>query len=98
MALSNSTGPASFILIYWKTFRKRSLIQPLVLHGASSVPEEEVRRITAAGGTLHGARGVDPDLFKTAARLGIAKINIATDSRLSGPVFTVNISRTPPSL
>jgi len=55
---------------------------PLVLHGASSVPEDEVRRVTAAGGKLQGAKGVDPALFKTATKMGIAKINIATDSRL----------------
>ena len=55
---------------------------PLVLHGASAIPEEEVRRIAASGGMLKGAKGVDPSLFLPASRMGIAKINIATDSRL----------------
>ena len=55
---------------------------PLVMHGASSVPQEEVMRINAAGGALRGARGVDEDLFRRAAELGVTKINIDTDGRL----------------
>jgi len=39
---------------------------PLVMHGSSSVPEEEVARINAAGGKLLGAKGVDADQFKRA--------------------------------
>ena len=34
---------------------------PLVMHGSSSVPQDEVRRINIAGGKLAGAKGVDPD-------------------------------------
>ena len=55
---------------------------PLVLHGSSSVPQEEVARINAAGGKLLGAKGVDADQFKCAAELGVTKINIDTDGRL----------------
>jgi len=55
---------------------------PLVMHGSSSVPQEEVARINAAGGNLSGARGVDADQFKRAAKLGVTKINIDTDGRL----------------
>lgn len=55
---------------------------PLVMHGSSSVPQEEVKRINAAGGKLQGARGVDADQFKQAAQLGVTKINIDTDGRL----------------
>jgi fructose-bisphosphate aldolase class II len=55
---------------------------PLVLHGSSSVPQEEVERINAAGGTLKGARGVDPAQYLPAAKLGVCKINIDTDARL----------------
>ena len=55
---------------------------PLVLHGSSSVPQEEVERINAAGGRLIGARGVDATQFKRAAELGVTKINIDTDGRL----------------
>jgi fructose-bisphosphate aldolase class II len=55
---------------------------PLVMHGSSSVPQEEVERINAAGGNLKGAKGVDADQFARAAELGVTKINIDTDGRL----------------
>jgi fructose-bisphosphate aldolase class II len=55
---------------------------PLVMHGSSSVPQDEVERINKAGGNLKGAKGVDAGQFKEAARLGVTKINIDTDGRL----------------
>lgn len=55
---------------------------PLVMHGSSSVPQEEVQRINAAGGQLKGAKGVDEESFKRAAQLGVTKVNIDTDGRL----------------
>ena len=55
---------------------------PLVMHGSSSVPQDEVARINAAGGNLKGAKGVNADEFKRAAELGVTKINIDTDGRL----------------
>jgi fructose-bisphosphate aldolase class II len=55
---------------------------PLVMHGSSSVPQEEVERINKAGGQLKGAKGVDDTLFKRAASLGVTKVNIDTDGRL----------------
>ncbi len=55
---------------------------PLVMHGSSSVPQDEVARINAAGGNIKGAKGVDDNQFKRAAELGVTKINIDTDGRL----------------
>jgi fructose-bisphosphate aldolase class II len=55
---------------------------PLVMHGSSSVPQDEVERINAAGGKLEGAKGVDAKQYLPAARLGVCKINIDTDGRL----------------
>jgi fructose-bisphosphate aldolase class II len=56
---------------------------PLVMHGSSSVPPEEVARINAAGGKLkEGAKGVDPTQYLPAAKLGVCKVNIDTDGRL----------------
>lgn len=55
---------------------------PLVMHGSSSVPQEEVERINKAGGKLSGAKGVDANQFQQAAKLGVTKINIDTDGRL----------------
>jgi fructose-bisphosphate aldolase class II len=56
---------------------------PIVMHGSSSVPVEEVQRINAAGGKLDpSARGVDENEYLPAARLGVTKVNIDTDGRL----------------
>lgn len=55
---------------------------PLVMHGSSSVPQEEVARINAAGGKLGGAKGVDENQFAKAYPLGVTKVNIDTDGRL----------------
>jgi len=55
---------------------------PLVMHGSSSVPQDEVARINAAGGALKGAKGVDATQFARAAKGGVTKINIDTDGRL----------------
>jgi fructose-bisphosphate aldolase class II len=55
---------------------------PLVMHGSSSVPQDEVKRINAAGGQLADAVGVDVNEYLPAAKLGVTKINIDTDGRL----------------
>jgi fructose-bisphosphate aldolase class II len=55
---------------------------PLVMHGSSSVPAEEVARINQAGGDLKGAKGVNEKQFARAAKLGVVKVNIDTDGRL----------------
>lgn len=56
---------------------------PLVMHGSSSVPQDEVARINEAGGKLkEGAKGVDPAQYLPAAKLGVCKVNIDTDGRL----------------
>jgi fructose-bisphosphate aldolase class II len=56
---------------------------PLVMHGSSSVPQDEVHRINGAGGKLkEGAKGVDEHQYLPAAKLGVCKVNIDTDGRL----------------
>jgi fructose-bisphosphate aldolase class II len=56
---------------------------PIVMHGSSSVPQEEVKRINAAGGKLDpSARGVNEEEYLPAAKLGVTKVNIDTDGRL----------------
>ncbi len=56
---------------------------PLVLHGGSAIPSEEVRRINQAGGALGAAASGVPEAdLAGAVRLGITKINIGTDGRL----------------
>ena len=56
---------------------------PLVLHGASSVPQEFVEMANAYGGKVAGARGVPEELLRKAAASGVCKINIDTDIRLA---------------
>ncbi|MDB6093424.1 MAG: fructose-bisphosphate aldolase [Verrucomicrobia bacterium] len=55
---------------------------PLVMHGSSSVPQEEVARINAAGGKIAGSMGVDVNEYLPAAKRGVTKVNIDTDGRL----------------
>lgn len=56
---------------------------PLVMHGSSSVPQQEVERVNKAGGKLDpSAKGVDEDEFVKAVPLGVTKVNIDTDGRL----------------
>jgi fructose-bisphosphate aldolase class II len=56
---------------------------PLVLHGASAVPRNEIERINAAGGRLGvSASGVPEQEIREAIKMGVCKINIATDMRL----------------
>jgi fructose-bisphosphate aldolase class II len=55
---------------------------PLVMHGSSSVPKDEVDRINKAGGTIKDSSGVNVEEYLPAAKLGVTKINIDTDGRL----------------
>jgi fructose-bisphosphate aldolase class II len=61
---------------------------PLVLHGASSVPQEIVEKANRYGAELSGAKGIPEDQYRKAISLGIAKINIDTDLRLA---FTATV-------
>jgi fructose-bisphosphate aldolase class II len=56
---------------------------PIVLHGASSVPQEFVEMCNKYGGHVPGARGVPEDLLRRAAGMAVCKINIDTDIRLA---------------
>ena len=56
---------------------------PLVLHGASSVPQEFIDRCNKFGGKLPNARGVPEEMIhKAATEFGVVKVNIDTDLRL----------------
>ena len=56
---------------------------PIVLHGASSVPQEYVKIINANGGALKDAIGVPEDQLRQAAKMAVCKINIDSDLRLA---------------
>lgn len=61
---------------------------PLVLHGASCVPEHLIHEINANGGDINGAHGIPVEQLRMAAQTNICKINIDTDSRLA---FTAGV-------
>ena len=56
---------------------------PIVLHGASSVPQEEVATINKYGGALKDAIGIPEEQLRRAAKSAVCKINIDSDSRLA---------------
>ncbi|MGA2604009.1 MAG: ketose-bisphosphate aldolase [Verrucomicrobiia bacterium] len=55
---------------------------PMVMHGSSSVPKDEVDRINKAGGNMPDTSGVPEEDFLPAAKMGVCKVNIDTDGRL----------------
>jgi len=56
---------------------------PLVLHGASGVPQWILDKVSSYGGKVSGAKGVPDEAITQAISLGINKINIDTDLRLA---------------
>ncbi len=61
---------------------------PIVLHGASSVPQEFVKIINENGGNMPGAIGIPEEQLRLAAQRAVCKINIDSDLRLA---MTANI-------
>ena len=64
---------------------------PIVLHGASSVPQEYVKEINELGGQLPDAVGIPEEQLRKAASMAVCKINIDSDIRLA---MTAGIRRT----
>ena len=64
---------------------------PIVLHGSSSVPQEEVDTINKYGGALKAAVGIPEEQLREAAKSAVCKINIDSDSRLA---FTAAVRKT----
>ena len=56
---------------------------PIVLHGASSVPQEFVKEINSLGGALPDAVGIPEEQLRKAASMAVCKINIDSDIRLA---------------
>ncbi|MBR5433262.1 MAG: class II fructose-1,6-bisphosphate aldolase [Bacteroidales bacterium] len=56
---------------------------PIVLHGSSSVPQDEVDTINKYGGKLPDAVGIPEEQLRKAAKSAVCKINIDSDSRLA---------------
>ena len=56
---------------------------PIVLHGSSSVPQDQVALINKYGGKMPDAIGIPEDQLRKAAAMSVCKINIDSDIRLS---------------
>ena len=56
---------------------------PIVLHGSSSVPQDEVDTINKYGGNLPDAVGIPEEQLRKASKSAVCKINIDSDSRLA---------------
>ena len=56
---------------------------PIVLHGASSVPQEFVAQVNQYGGSMPDAIGIPEEMLRQAASMAVCKINIDSDLRLA---------------
>ncbi len=56
---------------------------PIVLHGASSVPQDLVVKMRQYGGKMDDAIGIGEDQVREAARSAVCKVNIDSDGRLA---------------
>lgn len=56
---------------------------PIVLHGSSSVPQNEVTTINKYGGAIKDAVGIPEDQLRKAAKSAVCKVNIDSDGRLA---------------
>ena len=55
---------------------------PIVLHEASSVPQEYVQTVNQYGGSMPDAIGIPEEMLRQAASMAVCKINIDSDLRL----------------
>ena len=56
---------------------------PLVLHGASNIPQKYVNQINKFGGHIENAHGIPAAQIRRAISLHIAKVNVDSDSRFA---------------
>lgn len=55
---------------------------PIVLHGSSSVPQDQVAIINKFGGAMKDAIGIPEEQLRQAARSAVCKVNIDSDGRI----------------
>lgn len=63
---------------------------PIVLHGASSVPQDKVAIVNQYGGSMPDAIGIPESELQKAAKMAVCKINIDSDLRVA---FTAAIRK-----
>ena len=59
------------------------IAQPIVLHGASSMPQDQIEFAARYGAQLPHAQGIPPEFIRKAVTMGIAKVNTDSDLRLA---------------
>ncbi len=70
---------------------------PIVLHGASSVPQDQVAIINKYGGALKDAVGIPEEQLRRAATSAVCKINIDSDARLAMTASVREVFATKPA-
>lgn len=70
---------------------------PLVMHGASSIPQNLVARFKEAGGEIEGAVGIHDDDIRNAVASGMCKVNVGTDLRIASSTAIRELLNTKPS-
>ena len=56
---------------------------PLVLHGASSIPQKYIKNINKFGGNIQNAHGIPASQIRRAISMHITKVNVDSDLRLA---------------
>ncbi|ASJ76813.1 class II fructose-bisphosphate aldolase [Granulosicoccus antarcticus] len=72
--------------------------QPLVMHGASSIPQDVVARVIDAGGVLKDAVGIHDDDITQAIASGMCKVNVGTDLRIASTAGVRELLRDKPEI
>jgi len=72
-----------------QTVKKENGI-PMVLHGASSVPQEKIDEANKYGAKIEGAKGVPFKILEESVKYGINKVNTDTDLRIT---FTASVRK-----
>lgn len=72
--------------------------QPLVMHGASSIPQDVVARVVEAGGILNDAVGIHDDDITQAVANGMCKVNVGTDLRIASTAGIRELLRDKPEI
>ncbi len=81
-------GKAELKFDILKEIQKKLPNFPLILHGASSIPQELVQKAEKFGAKLDGACGIPEQMLKKACKMNICKVNVDSDLRLA---FTTGI-------
>ncbi len=81
--LKPGEAPPSLRFDILEEIGKRMPALPLVLHGASAVPQEAVNMVNKYGGKMPQAIGIPEDQLRKAASMHICKVNVHSDAQIT---------------